>query len=117
MQNQFKVVELWYKTKTVSQHFDPTSVRKNTDMDTVIYCKTLDEAVKDILSLEEQKRIGDEMDHSWGAPPECFENKLHPEWYIVNMRNGKWLQVWEHPDTGKAHISKVKPPILNGWVM
>ena len=92
---RYKVVEVGVMHKTVNRA-DPTRVTKNVSVYVDRYFATTTGAINRINQLEKEQQEGIEMDHAWGAPSECFENRATFEWYIVDRKTGKWYYVYDN---------------------
>lgn len=113
---RFKVVEVGSKTKTVNRA-DPTLISKVVSTKIISQHVTKEEAAGRIDKLIDQRQLQYDMDHSWGAPPECFTNMTHYEWYIIDTKNNQWYSTWMHPISGKTRFSKIDKIKEGGWQM
>ena len=95
MKRQFKVMRVAFKRKTILRRFDPTSVTKNVSIRVDRYYDTMMEACNRVEILREKDDLQSEMDHAWGAPPECFENMPSYDYYIVDREIGQWYDVYQ----------------------
>ena len=98
MKRRYKVVCVSILSKTVNERFDATEVTKISKIESLAYFDTKERAIAKIRKLIENDELQYEMDHSWGAPPECFAHIPDFEYYIVDREFGKWYSVGEVPD-------------------
>lgn len=115
--NRYKIVQVGERHKTVNRA-DPTCITRVDDVRVVSYHNKKERAINRVLKLIEQRELQSEMDHSWGAPPECFENMVDDEWYIVDRETNQWYYVSDDYGTGGNTLVETTPvSVQKSYVM